>query len=50
LDELIGSLQTYELRRNSQQQEETKRDRGITLKVMEEGSSDLDDEDMAMIT
>ena len=25
LDELIGNLQTYELRRNSQQQEETKR-------------------------
>ena len=50
LDELIGNLQTYELRRNSQQQEETKRDRGITLKVMEEDSSDLDDEDTAMIT
>ena len=49
LDEL-NRLQTYELRRNSQQQEETKRDRGITLKVMEEDSSDLDEEEMAMIT
>ena len=35
LDELIGNLQTYELRRNSQQKEETKKDRGITLKVLE---------------
>ena len=26
LDELIGNLQTYEFRRNSQQQEETKKD------------------------
>jgi len=50
LDELIGNLQIYELRRNSQQQEETKKDRGIALKVMEEDSSDFDDEDMAMIT
>ena len=50
MDELIGNLQTYELRRSSQQQEETKRDREIALKVMEEDSSDLDDEDMAMIT
>ena len=50
LDELIGNLQTYELRRNSQQQEETKKDRGIALKIMEEDSSELDEEDMAMIT
>jgi len=50
LDELIGNLQTYELRKNSQQQEETKKDRGISLKLMEEDSSDFDDEDMAMIT
>jgi len=50
LDELISNLQTYELRRNSQQQEETKKDRVIALKVMEEDSSDFDDEDMAMIT
>ena len=49
-DELIGNLQTYELRRNSQQQEETKKDRGIALKVIEEDGSDFDDEDMAMIT
>jgi len=49
LDELIGNLQTYELRRNSQQQEETKKDHGLTLKIMEEDSSDLDEEDMAML-
>jgi len=50
LDELIGNLQTYELRRNSQQNEEIKKDRGIVLKVMEEDSSDLDVEEIAMIT
>ena len=50
LDELIGNLQTYELRRNSQQKEEIKKDRGIALKVLEEDSSDLDEEEMAMIT
>jgi len=50
LDELMANLQTYELRRNSQQQEETKKDRGITPKIMEEDSSELDEEDMAMIT
>jgi len=50
LDELIGNLQTYELRKNSQQQEDTKKDRGIDLKIMEEDSSQLDEEDMAMIT
>jgi len=50
LDELVGNLQTYELRRNSQQKEETKKDRGIALKIMEEDSSDLDEEEMAMIT
>jgi len=38
------------LRRNSQQQEETKKDCRIALKVMGEDSSDFDDEDMAMIT
>ena len=48
--ELIGNLQTYELRRNSQQQEETKKDCGIALKIMEEDSSEMDEEDMAMIT
>jgi len=50
LDELIGNLQTYELRRNSQQQEENKKDRGLALKIMEEDSSELDEEDMAMLT
>jgi len=48
LDELIGNLQTYELRRNSQQQEKTKKDRGLALKIMEEDSYDLDEDDMAM--
>ena len=48
LDELMGNLQTYELRRNSQQQEETKKDRGLALKIMEEDSSDLNEDDMAM--
>ena len=41
LDELIGSLQTCELRRNSQLKEETKRDRGLALKTLEEDDSDL---------
>jgi len=50
MDELIGNLQTYELRRNSQHQEETKKERGIALKIMEEESIDLEDEDMAMMT
>jgi len=50
LDELIGNLQTYELRKNSQQKEEIKKDRGIALKVLEEESSDLEEEEMAMIT
>jgi len=49
LDELIGNLQTYESRRKSQQQEETKKDRGLALKIMEEDSSDLDEEDMGML-
>ena len=43
-------MSTYELRRNSQQQEETKKDRGIALKITEEDSSELDEEDVAMIT
>jgi len=50
LDELIGNLQTFELRRTSQQQEETKKDRGLALKIMKEDSFDLDEEDMAMLT
>jgi len=49
LDELIGNLQTYELRRNSQQKEETKKDRGIALKIIQEDSSNLDEEELAMI-
>ena len=50
LDELIGNLQTYELRRSSQLKEETKRDRGLALKALEENDSDLNKEDMAMFT
>ena len=50
LDELIGNLQTYELRRNSQLKEETKRDRGLALKALEEGASNLNEEVMAMFT
>jgi len=50
LDELIGNLQTYELRRKLQQQEETKKDRGLALKIVEEDSFELDEEDMAVIT
>ena len=48
LDELIGNLQTYELRRSSQMKEE--RDRGLALKAFEEDGSDLNEEEMAMIT
>ena len=33
LDELIGNLQTYELRRNSQMKEEVMKDRGLALKA-----------------
>jgi len=32
LDELIGNLQTYELRRCSQLKEESKRDQGLAFK------------------
>jgi len=50
LDELLGNLQTYELRRSSQQQEENKKDRGIALKIMEGDSSESNEEGMTMIT
>jgi len=50
LDELIGNLQTYELRTSSQLKEETMRDLGLALKALEDDGSDLDDEEMAMIT
>jgi len=50
LDELIENLQTYELRRSSQLKEETKRDRGLALKALEDDGSDFNDEEMAMIT
>jgi len=49
LDELIGNFRTYELR-SSQVKEETKRDRGLALKALEDDGSDLHDEEMAMIT
>ena len=44
LDELIGNIQTYELRRSSQLKEETKIDRGLPLKALEEDDLDLDEE------
>jgi len=50
LDKLIGNLQTYELRRGSQVKEETKRDQGLALKALEDDSSDLDGEEIVMIT
>ena len=50
MDELIGNVQTYELRRSSQEKQEIKRDRGLALKALEDDGSDLDDEEMAIIT
>ena len=50
LDELIGNLQTYELRRSSQQKEETKKDQDLALKALEEDISDLDEEELAIFT
>ena len=50
LDELIGNLQTYELRKNSQMKEEIKKDRGLGLKAMGSGDSDLNEEEMALAT
>ena len=50
LDELIRNLQTYELRKNSQAKEETRKDLGLALKVVESDDSDLDEEVMAIIT
>ena len=50
MDELIGNLQTYELRKSSQVKEEIKKDRGLALKAVESDDSNLDDEEMAMIT
>ena len=50
LDELMDNVQTYELRRSSQLKEETKRDRGLALKALEEDDSNLDEEEMAMFT
>jgi len=49
LDELIGNLQTYKLRRNSQMKGKVKKDRGLALKAGESDSSDFDEEGMAMI-
>ena len=49
LDELIGNLQTYELRRNSQMKEEVKKDWGLALKARVSDSSGFDEEGMTMI-
>ena len=48
LDELIGNLQTYELRRSSQVKEQIKRDQGLTLKALEDDSSNFDKEEIAI--
>ena len=50
LEELIGNLQTYELRRSSEVKEEIKRVQGLALKALEDDGSDLNDEEMAIIT
>lgn len=50
LDELIGNLQTYELRKSAQVKEESKKDRGIALKALESDNSEMDDEELAMFT
>ena len=50
LDELIGNLQTYELRKNSQMKEKIKKDRGLTLKAMGSDDSNSDEEEMALVT
>jgi len=50
LDELIGNLQTYEIRRSAQVKEEAKGVRGFALKALESDDSDLDIEEIAMAT
>ena len=45
LDELIGNLQTYDLRKKSQ----VKKDHDLVLKALESGGSNLDDEEIAMV-
>ena len=50
LDELIGNLQTYELRRSAQVKEEAKRVLGLALKALEIDDLDLDIEEIAMVT
>jgi len=44
-DELIGNLQTYEFWKNLQ----VKKDNDLALKALESESSDLDDEEIAMV-
>jgi len=48
LDELIRNLQMYELRRSSQVKEQIKRDQGLTLKALEDDSSNFDKEEIAI--
>ena len=50
LDELIGNLQTYELRRSVHAKEEAKRDRGLDLKALEGENSDPNFEEIAVVT
>jgi len=49
LDELIGNLQTYKLRRSFQVKEETKKERDLALKALESDGSNLDKEEMATL-
>jgi len=47
-DELISKLMSLEEALN--RRKETKRDRGLALKALEDDGSDFDEEEMAMIT
>ncbi|XP_070007900.1 uncharacterized protein [Nicotiana sylvestris] len=48
LDELIGNLTTYELRRKTMKMDTPKKDRSLALRIAE--GSDLEDDEMIMIT
>ncbi|XP_070013538.1 uncharacterized protein [Nicotiana sylvestris] len=48
LDELIGNLTAYELRRQTMKMDTPKKERSLALKIAE--GSDLEDDEMAMIT
>ncbi|XP_070026701.1 intracellular protein transport protein USO1-like [Nicotiana sylvestris] len=48
LDELIGNLTAYELRRQTMKMDAPKKERSLTLRISE--GSDLEDDEIAMIT